>query len=197
MNDIARLAAAALFLAPLAACSAPAPTQPAPLAGAKIGGPFALTDQNGRTVRDTAFAGRYRIVYFGYTFCPDVCPTDLQHLGAGLKLFEKSDPARAARVVPIFISVDPARDTPAVLKPYVAAFHPRLVGLTGSPGAIAAVAKAYAVYYQAQPPSAGGGYMVSHTQAAYLMGPDGAPIALLPAEGDPQGVADELGKWVK
>jgi len=197
MNDIARLAAAALFLAPLAACSSPAPTQPAPLAGARIGGPFVLTNQNGRTVREKDFTGRYRIVYFGYTFCPDVCPTDLQHIGAGLTLFEKADPRRAAKVVPIFITVDPARDTAAVLKAYVAAFHPRMVGLTGSPAAIAAVAKGYAVYYRAQPATAGGSYMVSHTQAAYLMDPDGMPIALLPAEGPPQGVADELGKWVK
>ena len=109
-----------------------------PLKGATMGGPFTLTDQNGRRVSDRDFAGKYRLVYFGYTFCPDVCPVDLQVIGAGLRRFEASDPARAARVQPIFITVDPARDTPAVLRQYVAAFHPRLIGLTGSAEEIAA-----------------------------------------------------------
>src|SRR5688572_16838717 len=96
----------------------------APLEGASMGGPFTLTDQNGRRVSDSQFAGKYRLVYFGFTFCPDVCPTDLQAIGAGLRQFEQSDPARAARVQPIFITVDPARDTPEVLRRYVANFHP-------------------------------------------------------------------------
>ena len=124
----------ALLLALVAACS-PAGDQPPPLQGATMGGPFALTDQNGKTVRDTDFAGRYRLIYFGYTFCPDVCPVDLQSIGQALRAFEKAHPALAARVQPIFITVDPERDTPAVLKPYVAAFHPRLIGLTGTPKA--------------------------------------------------------------
>src|SRR3954469_23472523 len=134
----------------LTACSGPAPTARAPLQGAKIGGPFTLIDQNGKKVTDRDFAGKYRIMYFGYTFCPDVCPTDAQNIGAGLRVLEKSDPALAARIVPIFVSVDPARDTPAVLKAFVGAFHPRMVGLTGSPEAIDAVAKEFAVYYQKQ-----------------------------------------------
>ena len=86
-------------------------------------------------------------MYFGFTHCPDVCPTDLAVIGQALRRFEKSDPARAARVAPIFVSVDPERDTPAVLKDYVAAFHPRLVGLTGTPQQIADMAKRYGVYY--------------------------------------------------
>src|SRR6185369_14158786 len=106
------------------------PVEEAPLKGARIGGPFALVDQNGRTVRDSDFAGRYRLVYFGYSYCPDVCPTDLQSIGQAMRQFEKSDPGRAAEVQPIFITVDPERDTPPVLKAYVAAFHPRLIGLT-------------------------------------------------------------------
>ncbi|PMY49557.1 SCO family protein, partial [Pseudomonas sp. FW305-25] len=80
---------------------------------------------------------------FGYTFCPDVCPTDMQTIGAGLRVFEGKDAKRGAKVVPIFVTVDPKRDTPAVLKAFVSAFHPRMVGLTGSPQAIAAVAKEY------------------------------------------------------
>src|SRR4051794_35400362 len=98
-----RLPFLALLLALLlAACSA---REAPPLQGARIGGPFTLTDQDSRTVRDSDFAGRYRIVYFGYTFCPDACPTDLQVIGQALSQFEKSDPARAAKVQPIFISV--------------------------------------------------------------------------------------------
>src|SRR3954452_21542461 len=121
------LLALLLALAPIACGKAPEP----PLAGAAVGGPFTLVDQNGRTVTDRDFAGRYRIVYFGFAHCPDVCPTDLQKIGEGLSRFEKKDPERGARVQPIFITVDPERDRPAELKPWVAAFHPRLVGLTG------------------------------------------------------------------
>jgi protein SCO1/2 len=178
----------------LAACSA-APE--APLAGAKIGGPFSLVDQNGRTVSDRDFAGRYRIVYFGYSHCPDVCPTDLQKIGEGLARFEKADPKRGAKVQPIFITVDPERDTPASLKPWVAAFHPRLIGLSGTPQQIAAIAKAYAIFFSKDPVQPGGGYVVQHTRLAYLMGPDGGPIALIPQEGGAQAIADELDRWVK
>jgi len=181
----------------LTACSGPAAPARAPLEGARIGGPFTLIDQNGRTVTDRDFAGKYRIMYFGYTFCPDVCPTDAQNIGAGLRLLEASDPALAAKIVPIFVSIDPARDTPAVLKAFVGAFHPRMVGLTGSPEAIDAVAKEYAVYYHKEDATPGGGYMVDHSRVAYLMDPQGKPLALLPEEKSGQAVADEAKRWVK
>jgi protein SCO1 len=168
-----------------------------PLAGARIGGPFALTDQNGRTVRDTDFAGHYRLIYFGYSFCPDVCPTDLQSIGQAMIQFEKKDPARAARVQPIFITVDPERDTPAVLKPYVAAFHPRLIGLTGSKQQIDQVRQAFGIYAEAQPSTAGGEYLVNHSRLAVLFGPDGKPIVLVPQEEGPKGILDTLDTWVK
>jgi protein SCO1/2 len=169
-----------------------------PLAGAKIGGPFTLTDQNGKTVRDTDFAGKYRLVYFGYAFCPDVCPTDMQHVGQGLRLLEKSDPALAAKVVPIFITVDPARDTPAVLKQFVAAFHPRMVGLTGSQAAIDATAREYAIVHEAQPKAPGAtGYLVDHSRQTYLMSPDGKPLALVRADTSGEAVAEDLRRWVK
>src|SRR3954467_7369032 len=137
MNERPKIRALMLLVLALAACSSRG-TEP-PLAGAAIGGPFTLTDQNGRRVSDRDFEGRYRIMYFGFTHCPDVCPTDLAIIGQALRRFEKRDPARAARVTPIFVSVDPERDTPAVLKEYVGAFHPRLVGLTGTQEQIAAV----------------------------------------------------------
>ena len=191
-----------LFVVPgaalaLLACHPAASDWPArpPLAGARIGGPFALVDQQGRAVSDRSFAGRYRIMYFGYTSCPDVCPTDAQAIGAGLRILERGDAALAAKIVPIFVSVDPERDTPAVLKPFVAAFHPRMVGLTGSPAAIARVAKAYGVFYSRGPAAAGGAYLVNHSRQAYLMDPAGRPIALLPQDQGPQAVADALERW--
>jgi protein SCO1 len=167
-----------------------------PLAGARIGGPFTLTDQNGRIVRDSDFAGKYRIVYFGYTFCPDVCPTDVQNLAMGLKLVDKAAPDKARKIVPIFITVDPERDTPAVLKQWLAAFDPRFVGLSGTPAITEQVAKEFAVYYKKGDVTPAGGYVVSHSRMAYLFGPDGAPIALLPQDGTPDAVAAEIERWV-
>jgi protein SCO1/2 len=180
----------------LTACgSSPAPTPP--LAGARIGGPFSLTDQNGRTVSDSDFKGYYRIVYFGYTSCPDVCPTDVANLMHGWQLLGKIDPARAGKVRSVFITVDPARDTPEALKSFTANFDPRLIGLTGTPAAIASITKEYGVAVSPQKPTAPGVYFVDHTNAAYLMDPDGKPLALLPSEGTPKAIADELGKWIK
>jgi len=170
----------------------------APLAGARIGGPFTLTDQNGQVRTDRDFAGKYRIMYFGYTFCPDVCPVDVAHLVAGFKAFAKTDPARAARVVPVFVTVDPDRDTPAALKAFTSAFDPVLVGLTGSTDQIAAVTKGYAVVVQIQKSSPGNpNYRVDHSRAAYLMDPDGKPLALLSQDAKPDVIAGELSKWVK
>ena len=195
--------------AALAACdagpAAPAQNAEPPLAGARIGGAFTLTDQNGKTVRDTDFAGQYRLVYFGYSFCPDICPVDLQKLMRGLSQFEKSDPARGAKVQPLFVTIDPARDTPEALKPFVARYHPRLLGLTGTPEQIAAVAKAYVVTYHKVEGSAPDRYLMAHSQLAFLMGPDGKPLALVPLddpstdvdEGAPDKVAADLAKWVK
>lgn len=196
MNHLLRLAAA-ILLAGAAACSGSPASRRPPLEGAKIGGPFALIDQDGRAVTDRDFAGRYRIMYFGYTFCPDVCPVDVQAIGAGLRLFETTHAAAGAKVVPVFVTVDPARDTPAVLKTFVRAFHPRMVGLTGNPAAIVAVAKEYSIYYKAEPPTSDGGYMVAHQRVAYLMDPAGEPLALLPEDQGPQAVADELARWVE
>ena len=181
----------------LAGCHAAAPTEVAPLAGARIGGPFTLTDQDGHRVSNADFAGRYRLIYFGYTYCPDVCPTTLQHLGQGLRLFERAAPARAAKVQPIFITVDPDRDTPAVLKAYVAAFHPRLIGLTGTPAEIAATAKEYAVSFHKQQAKGASGYLVDHMSQPILFGPDGAPVALVPGNEDGAAVEKTLDQWVK
>ena len=179
------------------ACTAPSPPLSPPLEGAKIGGPFTLTDQNGATVTERSYVGQYRIMYFGYTFCPDVCPTDVANLARGLKAFAKTDAVRAAKVKLIFVSVDPARDTPSVLKTFTAAFDPKMVGLTGSLKITEDVAKAYGVAFSIAPGQAKDAYLVDHSRVSYLMDPDNKPIALIPQEGTPQEIAAEVGKWVK
>ncbi|MGA9581154.1 MAG: SCO family protein [Allosphingosinicella sp.] len=179
----------------LAACSRG--SEAPPLEGAAIGGPFTLTNQDGRQVTERDFAGRYQLLYFGFTHCPDICPTDLAVIGQALRRFEKSDPERAARVVPIFVTVDPERDTPPVIREYVSAFHPRLVGLTGTPKQVADMVKRYGAYGAKEDPAPGGGYNVNHSRLAMLIGPDGKPIALLPYEKGAEAVADELDRWVK
>ncbi len=169
-----------------------------PLAGATMGGAFTLSGSNGRRVSEREYAGKYRLVYFGYSFCPDVCPVDLQLLGAGLRQFEQSDASRAAKVQPIFITVDPRRDTPDVLRRYVAAFHPRLIGLSGSEAEIAQVARAYGVYYtHEQPAQPGGEYLVNHSRMVVLYGPQGEPITIVPHDQGPAAVAAELDRWVR
>lgn len=140
---------------------------------ALIGGPFSLTDQNGKKVSDADFRGRHMLVFFGFTNCPDICPAGLQLIAAALdKLGDK-----AANVTPIFVSVDPERDTPEKLAAYVKNFDDRIVGLTGTPEEIAAVAKAYRVFYEKtaneKSPSE---YGMNHTSIIYLMGPDGAYV---------------------
>ena len=181
----------------LSACTASAPPAKPPLEGARIGGAFTLTDQNGQTVTERNFDGKYRIMYFGYTFCPDVCPTDVQAIGAAVKKLESSDPVLAAKIVPVFVTVDPARDTPAVLKQFVSAFHPRMVGLTGTDAQIARIKTDYAVYSSKGDASPGGGYLVNHSRQAYLMDPDGKPLALLPQEKGPDAVATEIKRWAR
>ncbi|MFA7602046.1 MAG: SCO family protein [Novosphingobium sp.] len=171
-----------------------------PLEGAAIGGPFTLVDKDSRPVRWDDFAGKYRIVYFGYSFCPDACPMDLQQLMQGFAAFEKAKPALAAQVQPIFITIDPARDTPQIVGEFTAAFSPRLLGLTGSQAQIDDVARTFSAYH-AKGKDTPGGYLMDHSRVAYLMGRKGEPIAMLPVEMQglegAQAVATELAKWVK
>ncbi len=167
------------------------------LAGASVGGPFRLVDQDGRQVSDRDYLGHYRLMYFGYTFCPDVCPTDVAVLAKGLKAFEASDPRRAATVTPIFVTVDPERDTPAVLKQWVAAFHPRLVGLTGTPAAIDAVRKEYGIYAKKATGAGASDYLVDHFAVFYLFGPDGRPVAFAQHGSTPPEITQMLKTYVR
>jgi len=167
-----------------------------PLAGAAIGGPFTLTASDGKTVHWSDFDGKFRIVYFGYTYCPDVCPLDMQHLMKGFALYKKEHPQLAAQIVPMFISVDPERDTPKVVGEFTHAFSDDLLGLTGTPDEIAKTAKEFAVYYEKGKANSEGGYLVNHSTQAYLMGRKGQPIALVPVDKGPQDVAASLEQWV-
>lgn len=194
MNKM-RIMAVALAAASLGGCGN-APAEAPPLAGASMGGAFSLIDQTGKRVTDRDFAGQYRLVYFGFTYCPDVCPVDLNVIGRGMRALEKSNPAEARRVTPIFITVDPARDRPAELARFAAVFHPRLVALTGTEAEIAATARRYGVAFARQPAAADGSYSVDHSRIAVLYGPQGAPIAIIPHDEGPKALAEELSKWV-
>lgn len=158
---------------------------------ALVGGTFSLVDQTGRRVTDQDFKGRYMLVMFGFTFCPDICPSGLQVMSAALdKLGAKAD-----RVVPIFITVDPERDTPAVLAAYVPSFHKRLVGLTGTPDEIAAVARKYRVYHKKVPDTkSAGAYTIDHSALIYLMGPDGSYVAHFTHATSVDALAERLAK---
>ncbi|MEG6508339.1 SCO family protein [Methyloligella sp. 2.7D] len=136
---------------------------------ALIGGPFTLTDQNGKQVTDEDFRGRHMLVFFGFTHCPDICPAELQVMAAAMD--ELGD--KAKEIVPVFISVDPGRDTPEALKAYLSNFGDEFVGLTGTDEQIAKVAKEYRVTYSTHKEESAENYTVDHSAIVYLMGPDG------------------------
>ena len=197
MPRFVHLAIAALALG---ACSQQPQSEasgPPPLEGAAIGGDFTLTGETGEPVSFSDFDGQYRTVYFGYAYCPDVCPTDNQRAMAGLKRFEEDNPELGARVQPLFVSVDPERDTPEVLTEFTDAFHPRLIGMTGTKAQIDTVTDAFAATYSIEEANEAGGYLVGHTNITYLFGPDSEPLAMLPTDEGPEAVAAELEKWVR
>lgn len=142
------------------------------ITGAQIGGPFTLTNHQGRAVTEQDFKGKYMLIYFGYTFCPDVCPTSLQDMTTALEeMGSDADP-----ITPVFITVDPERDTVDAVAEYMEAFHPRMVGLTGSVADTSKAAKAYRVYYAKIPAEEGRSeneYLMDHSSYFYLVGPDG------------------------
>jgi protein SCO1/2 len=159
---------------------------------ARIGGPFALTDQHGRARSDRDFRGRYLLIYFGYTYCPDVCPTSLTTMTAALERLAGSDEALARQVVPLLITVDPERDTVEALAAYATHFHESLVALTGTPAQVAAAAEAYRVYYaKAEDPSAGT-YLMDHSTFIFLMGPDGRYLTHFAPGVTPEAIAEAL-----
>jgi protein SCO1/2 len=162
---IGALAGAAILL-----FTTPRGGQPVQSSGtALVGGPFSLVGAGGKTVTDADFRGRYMLVFFGFTHCPDICPAELQVIAQALdKLGDKGK-----KVVPVFITLDPERDTPQAMAEYVKSFGPNFVGLTGSPEAIAAVARAYRVAYAKVDKESAGDYSVDHSALVYLMDPEG------------------------
>lgn len=159
---------------------------------ALIGGPFALVDHTGTARTEKDLLGKFAVVNFGFTNCPDVCPTTLQTISDALELMGPS----AQRIRPVFVSVDPDRDTPERLTTYREAFDERILMLTGSEAAVARAAKAYKVGYSRMKPAEDGSYMVNHTALIYLMGPDGGYITHFPFRIAPDKLAAALKKWV-
>jgi protein SCO1 len=160
-------------------------------AGAAVGGPFTLENAQGHTVTDKTFRGKYMLVYFGYTYCPDVCPTTLNEVASAMDHLG----AKAAELDPIFITVDPARDTPEVIGRYTAAFSKRLVGLTGTPQEIAKVAREYHVYYAKNVTGPGpNDYTMDHSSVLYLMGPTGRFLAPIEASESGPNMAAAIAK---
>ena len=175
---------ALLFTLWLAADSAAAAAE-----GPQIGGPFSLTDSRGNAVTEQSYEGKYLLVFFGFTHCPAVCPTSLLSIARALDALGSD----ADKVQAMFVTVDPARDTPEVMASYVANFHPDIVGLTGSDSDIAAVAKAYRVYYgRVDVPDSEAGYLMDHSAAIYLMGPEGRYLDMLRHNADPGDIADAV-----
>lgn len=157
-----------------------------------IGGPIALVDQTGKAVTEIDFAGRYALIFFGFTTCPDVCPTELATMAAAL---DQLGP-KAEQVMPIFITVDPERDTPQAMAEYVQLFYPRLVGLTGTPDQIAKAAKAFRVYYQKVEPEGSSTYLMDHSAYTYFLAPDWQTLDILPPRTTAGDMAQRIGRQI-
>jgi protein SCO1/2 len=143
-------------------------------AGVSVGGSFSLRDHTGRDVTEADYKGKLELIFFGFTFCPDVCPTELQAVARAMDLLGP----QADQVQPLFITVDPERDTPQKLAEYVSLFHPRITGLTGTPEQVAAAARTFRVYYSRVTPPGASDYLMDHSAFTYLMGRDGTLKAL-------------------
>lgn len=154
--------------------SNPVDDRPSGSGTALVGGPFTLTDHNGRQVSDADFRGRYMLVFFGYTYCPDVCPIELQTVSEAL---DQLPPSVLDKIQPIFITTDPERDTVDVMKTYVSLFHPKLIGLTGSEEQVRAAARAYRVYYQKVEDEVSGTYLMDHSAIIFVMDAGGEYVA--------------------
>ena len=158
--------------------------------GSAIGGPFTLTDQNGARVTDVTYRGAPSIVFFGYTHCPDVCPTTLFDMSEILKRLPADK-----RVSALFVTVDPERDTPAALKEYLSSFDPRISGLSGTREEIDATLKAYRVYAKKQPQE-NGEYSMDHSAIVYLMDKQGRFVTALNLQSPPEAVAKEIQRYL-
>ena len=154
-----------------------------------VGGPFELVDDSGAAVTDRSFGDRHLLIFFGYSFCPDVCPTELSRMASAL---DRLDPADVEQLQPLFVTIDPERDTPEVMSEYVELFHPDIVGLTGSEEQIAEVARAYRVFYAKVDTGDPDYYLMDHSSFTYLMAPDGSNVAVFPYDTPPDEMAGAI-----
>jgi len=162
-----------------------------------VGGPFQMTDHNDNAVTEASYAGRYTMVFFGYTYCPDVCPQGLQIIGSALDIY-KENGGDVDKVVPIFVTVDPERDTTEILRDYLSNFHPAIVGLAGTIDQTTAMGKAYRVYYaKVKDPDSSAEYLMDHTSLVYLMGPDGGYVGHFSHSTSPEKMAERLAKAIQ
>ena len=160
---------------------------------ALVGGPFELVGKDGKTVTDEDFRGRHMLVFFGFTHCPDICPAELQIMAAALETLGPE----GENIVPIFITLDPERDTPEAVTAYVENFSPNFVGLTGSPEAIDKAAKAYRVTYKKfQDETMGDSYSIDHSALVYFMSPDGDYVTHIPYGTPPEKMAETLRRYL-
>lgn len=196
-NSLTRRSLIAVSLLALAACGSGGKTDSSGSGKALVGGPFALIDQDGTPRTEQSWPGKYLLVYFGYTFCPDVCPIDLQRNAAALKILEEEAPAILEKIQPLFITVDPERDTPDVMKAYVNAFGPRFVGLTGTPAQIEAAKKTYRVFAQKRQDEGSSEYLMDHTSVTYLMAPNGDYLTVFGSGTMAQAMATTLKEQVQ
>lgn len=153
-------------------------SRPAPVAGLKLGGPFTLTTHLGEKVTEADYADQYKFIYFGFTYCPAICPTELQKMSRVISALEKNKPALAAEITPLFITVDPERDTVSAMKDYVSLFHPRMVGLTGTQPQIDFVSKAYRIFARKVEDPDQNDYTMDHSSYLYLMTPENTLAAI-------------------
>lgn len=153
-----------------------------------VGGPFKLVDQNGKIVTDATYKGKYLLIYFGYTYCPDMCPTGLQSIAHALDTLGPD----AKKVQTLYVTIDPTRDTSAKLKEYTASFHKDIIGLTGTASQIAVIAKEYQVYYAKGEQVDEHDYMMDHSSLIYLMDPNGKLVATFPENADPAAIVKAL-----
>ncbi len=157
-----------------------------------IGGPFTLVDAEGNQVTNKDLMGRYAMIYFGYTYCPDICPTALASAARGLDLLASVNETAAQMVRPVFITIDPERDTPDAVGKYAEAFHPRLLGLTGTPEQVAEAAKSYRVFYQKVHPEGATDYLMDHASNIFVMGPTGRYVTHFAHNATPGEISERL-----
>lgn len=201
LRRIALFAVLALFLAVLIAWAGAWMDKPGkvrdndlnPVSAEAFGGPFTLTDHTGKTVTDKDFAGAYRLIYFGFTFCPAICPTELQKISTALDILGEE----AKDVQPLFITVDPGRDTVEVMKNYISLFHPRLIGLTGTQAQIDSVLKAYKVYAARVQDETMTDYTMDHSSFIYFLDPENRLLRIYKTDDTAAYIARDMADWLE